>query len=126
MVESCRRYVRRHPFPASYRSAPPDQMCQVCTVVTFQFLHFGAFVCNRCRAFFRRAVRKIRRVGRVAGLAPCLSTKQPLPEEVAKIALIEDEEEERRSETAAAPVQAEVVCNITLFRGACQPCRSEI
>jgi hypothetical protein len=35
------------PYPESYRDAPANRMCQVCTVVPFQFHHFGAFVCNR-------------------------------------------------------------------------------
>ena len=37
-----------------YRNAPESLMCEVCEAVPFQFHHFGAFCCNRCRAFFRR------------------------------------------------------------------------
>ena len=48
---------RRRSMPI-YRDAPSDGMCQVCTVVPYQFHHFGAFVCNRCRAFFRRYIRR--------------------------------------------------------------------
>ena len=40
-----------------YRHAP--QMCEVCEAVPFQFHHFGAFCCNRCRAFFRRYISHI-------------------------------------------------------------------
>ncbi len=39
---------------------PQDGLCQVCQFIPFQFHHFGAFVCNRCRAFFRRIVRRSR------------------------------------------------------------------
>jgi ribosomal protein L37AE/L43A len=33
--------------------AEVDKMCSVCRVVPVQFKHFGAYACNRCRAFFR-------------------------------------------------------------------------
>ncbi len=35
-------------------NAPMDGQCAVCRVVPYQFHHFGAFVCNRCRAFFSK------------------------------------------------------------------------
>lgn len=66
-----------HHGPAQGRHsdrAPANGMCQVCTVVPYQFHHFGAFVCNRCRAFFRRTVRRGRRG---VPVTDCLTTKQP-------------------------------------------------
>ena len=37
-------------------NAPRDGQCAVCRVVPYQFHHFGAFVCNRCRAFFSKLI----------------------------------------------------------------------
>jgi len=64
--------------------------------VAFQSHHFGAYVCNRCRAFWRRCVRRGRRGPPVA---ECQTTNVPYFDGM-------------RS-----------VCDITIFRGACQACR---
>ena len=77
---------------------------QVCEAIPFQFHHYGAFVCNRCRAFFRRMVRRRRKGAKVG---KCLGNN----------AL-------RRSMIEIPDVVPErPVCDISVFRGACPPCR---
>ncbi|XP_040572498.1 uncharacterized protein [Lepeophtheirus salmonis] len=73
-----------------------DLLCRVCRVVEYQFHHYGAYACNRCRAFFRRMVRRQRKGNPPT---PCITTK------------------------GVPPITDAPICDISLFRGACQACR---
>lgn len=75
----------------------------MCEAIPFQFHHYGAFVCNRCRAFFRRMVRRRRKGGKVGA---CLGNAL------------------RRSLLEIPDIVPErPVCDISVYRGACPPCR---
>ena len=73
----------------------PANNCGVCSATQYHVPN-RAFVCARCHAFFKRFVRKTR----TGGLpAPCLTTKQRLPN------------------------PDRIFCNLNKSRNVCQPCR---